>query len=71
MHPPSRELMLISESIAREPPRVARWRRFTDALRGKCAELAALPGQPGRVRPELRADIPDTPLGTRFSFSVI
>jgi plasmid stabilization system protein ParE len=31
--------------------------RFTEQLRHKCAKLAALPGQMGRLRPELRDDM--------------
>ncbi|AYG65439.1 MULTISPECIES: type II toxin-antitoxin system RelE/ParE family toxin [unclassified Rhizobium] len=31
--------------------------KFTEQLRRKCANLAALPGQIGRLRPELRDDM--------------
>nr|WP_210318737.1 type II toxin-antitoxin system RelE/ParE family toxin [Rhizobium paranaense] len=31
--------------------------KFTTALRGKCSDLASLPGHMGRPRPELRHDI--------------
>lgn|GEM_PF-1738967 len=31
--------------------------QFTEQLRRKCANLAALPGHMGRLRPELRDDI--------------
>ncbi|ODN69753.1 type II toxin-antitoxin system RelE/ParE family toxin [Methylobrevis pamukkalensis] len=36
-------------------------RRVVGMLRGKCAELAALPGRIGRPRPELRPDIRSFP----------
>ena len=52
-----RDFVSIFDYIARESTSVATGRRFAASLRGKCAELAALPGQLGRARPELRPDI--------------
>lgn len=52
-----RDLLEILEFITRSSGSQKVGLGFTALLRRKCADLAALPGQMGRPRPELGADI--------------
>lgn len=47
--------------ITRESGSLAIGRQFVGLLRHKCQHLSTLPGQMGRARPELRADIRSFP----------
>lgn len=51
------DLLSIFDYIAWESRDAVVARRFVDLLRARCRHLATLPGQMGRPRPELRADI--------------
>ncbi len=51
------DLIEILEFVAHQSGSVAAGLRLVADLRGKCGELASLPGVVGRPRAELRADI--------------
>lgn len=51
------DLLHIHAYIVRESASIETARRFVDLLRRQCRQLAGLPGQMGRPRPELRPDI--------------
>ena len=51
------DLIDILRYIARESGSVATGQNFTGLLRQKCRHLAGLPGQMGRLRPELGPEI--------------
>ncbi len=56
-----RNLVEIAIHIATESQSREVALQFTDRLRAKCRNLAALPGMLGTARPELREDIRSTP----------
>lgn len=51
------DLVRIFDYVARESGSAAVGRAFVEKLRGKCHDLAGLPGTLGRARPELRPDV--------------
>lgn len=51
------DVLDILDYITRESGSLVTGRRFIGLLQQKCRSLASLPGQMGRARPELRADI--------------
>jgi len=56
-----RDFAEILAFITKESGSLTVGRAFVNALRGKCGNLAALPGTLGRHRPELRADLRSFP----------
>ncbi len=60
-HVAQSDLVSIALYIARESGHRKLAVQFTDRLRDKCRQLAALPGTLGQARPELRADIRSIP----------
>lgn len=51
------DLVETLDFVSRQSGSLATGRRFVQALRMRCVELAGLPGTMGRPRPELRSDI--------------
>ncbi|MBO3759549.1 type II toxin-antitoxin system RelE/ParE family toxin [Ciceribacter sp. L1K22] len=51
------DLLNIMTYIASQSGDVALARSFVDRLRARCRNLASLPGELGRPRPELRTDV--------------
>ena len=58
----------IARYIRRESGSAVVARRFTDHLRQRCAEMAALPFQLGRLRPELRPNLRSVAVGNYVIF---
>lgn len=56
------DLLNILTYLATESRDIELARHFVDDLRAQCRKLALLPGQVGRARPELRADIRSFPI---------
>lgn len=55
------DLISIARYISKTSRNRAIGRRFADELRGKCGQLASLPGTLGRPRPEIRPDLRSFP----------
>lgn len=62
------DLLAIFEYIHQQSGDLVLARQFVDRLRADCRRLASLPGQMGRPRPELRADIRSTAYGSYVIF---